>query len=116
MKKLFKKISAGFHKVPVISYIVSSFIKSFFIAVGLVAVLYFIFWVTGIYASLETALDLKYNSPIVLVPMWAFIALFVLCFMVGFLMCFHKYKRGKSKTAFYSVVAPALGQNNNKKN
>lgn len=115
MKKILKKISAAFEKVPIVAYILNSFIKSFLITVGSVAILYVIFYVTGIYAKLETALDLKYNSPVVLAPMWAFAALFVLCFVIGFLMYFHKYKRGRSKTAFYNAVAPALDQNNKKK-
>lgn len=110
MKKIFEKISAVFEKIPVVAYALISLIKSFAIAVGVVPVLYFILWITGIYAKLETALDLKYNSPIILAPMWAFVALFVVCLMVGFLMYFHKYKRGKSKTAFYNAIAPALGE------
>lgn len=114
MKKILKKVSAFFEKIPVAAYILISLIKSFFIAVGSVAVVYLIFWLTGIYAKLETALDLKYNSPIVLAPMWAFVALFVVCFTIGFLMYFHRYKRGKSKTAFYNAVAPALDHKNYK--
>lgn len=110
MKKIFKKISIVFEKTPIISYALISLIKSFFIAVGTVAVLFFILWVTGIYARLETALDLKYNSPVVLAPLWVFIVLFIICLLVGFLFYFHKYKRRKTKTAFYNAVAPALGE------
>lgn len=112
MKKTLKKVLAVLDKAPIVGYILISFIKSFFITVGSVAVIYFVFWITGFYAKIETALDLKYNSPMILAPMWAFIALFVLCFVVGFLMYFHKYKRGKSKTAFYNAIAPVLEQNN----
>lgn len=108
MKKIFEKITAIFEKIPIVAYALISMIKSFLISVGAIAVLYVILLVTGFYAKLETALDLKYNSPIVLAPMWAFVALFVLCLMVGFLMYFHKYKRGKRKTAFYNAVAPLL--------
>lgn len=116
MKKVLRKISAFFNEIPIITYILISFVKSFLIAVGAITVIYFICWITGIYAQLETALDLKYDSPIVIAPMWAFVALLILCFMVGFLLYFHKYKRGKSKTAFYNAVAPALNQNNRGKN
>lgn len=110
MNKIFKKISKAFAKIPIIAYALNSFIKSFFIAIGTGSIIFFILWVTGVYATLETALDLKYNSPIVLAPMWAFVALFAVCLLVGFLMYFHKYKRGKSKTAFYNAVAPILGE------
>ena len=88
----------------------TAFVKSFLIAAVSVLVFYCIFWVTGIYSKIETALDLKYNSPIILAPMWIFVALFVVCFVVGFLMYFHKYKREKTKTKFYNAVAPILNK------
>jgi FtsH-binding integral membrane protein len=108
MKKIFEKITLAFEKVPIIAYALIALIKSFLISAVLIAVFYFILWITGIYSKFETAFDLKYNSPMILVPLWAFVALFVLCLMVGFLMYFHKYKRGKAKTAFYNAVAPLL--------
>jgi hypothetical protein len=55
---------------------------------------------TGIYGRLATALDLKYDSPFVTAPTIAFAALAVLCFFVGFLMYFHKYRRSKSRSTF----------------
>jgi hypothetical protein len=110
MKKISIKIALFFEKIPVVAYALISLIKSFLIASISITVLYLILWETGVYAKLEAALDLKYNSPIVLAPMWTFVALFVLCLMVGFLMYFHKYKRGKSKTDFYKAIAPALGK------
>ncbi len=110
MKNIFEKITAAFEKIPIVAYALIYLIKTFLIAVGAVAVLYFILWVTGVYASLETALDLKYNSPVILAPFWAFVALFAVCLVVGFLMYFHKYVRGKTKTAFYNAVAPLLSE------
>lgn len=110
MKRFFGKILSVFMKVPVVAYVLKSFVVSLFIAGITAAVLFAILWKTGIYAKLEAALDLKYNSPIIVAPMWAFAALFLVCLMVGFLMYFHKYKRGKTKTDFYKAVAPALGK------
>lgn len=110
MIKIVKKISLLFEKIPILAYILVSFVKSFFIAIASIAVVYGILWITGIYSNVETALDLKYNSPIILAPMWVFVALFVVCFVVGFLMYFHKYKRTKSKTKFYNAVAPILNK------
>lgn len=112
MKKIVKKISLFFEKLPILAYILFSFVKSFVVAAVSIAVVYCILWVTGVYSKLETALDLKYNSPIVLAPMWVFAALFAVCFVVGFLMYFHKYKRTKTKTKFYNAIAPALNKNN----
>lgn len=110
MIKIVKKISLFFEKIPILAYILVSFVKSFLIATVSVSVVYFMFWVTGIYSKIETALDLKYNSPIILAPMWAFVALFVVCFVVGFLMYFHKYKRRKTKTKFYNAIASTLNK------
>lgn len=110
MKKTSEKILSVFEKIPIAIYALKSFVISFFIAAIAVAVLFAILWKMGIYAKLEAALDLKYNSPIIVVPMWTFAALFLICLMVGFLMYFHKYKRGKTKTDFYKAVAPALGK------
>jgi len=39
---------------------------------------------TGWYAGIESALDLQYNSPLILVPLYGFAVLAVLCFFVGF--------------------------------
>lgn len=108
MKKTFEKIKAIFEKIPIVSYILGAFIKSLLISSGVVIVGFGAFWALGIYSKLETALDLKYNSPIVLVPLWTFAALFVLCFVVGFLMYYYKYKRSKTKTVFYKALASIL--------
>lgn len=115
MKKIIKRITAILERVPIASYVLVSLLKSFAIAVGAIAVVFLILWATGIYATLETALDLKYNSPIVLAPMWVFAALFVLCFTVGFLLYFHKYKRGKSRSEFHKALAPVLDKDANGK-
>lgn len=110
MKKILEKISAVFEKVPLVTYILIAFLQSFLISVVVVAVVYGILWATGIYANLETALDLKYNSLVMLVPMWGFAALFLICLMVGTLLYFYKYKRRKPQTAFYKALAPAFGK------
>ncbi len=110
MKKISERIISAFEKIPVAVYVLKSFVISFFIAAVVVAVLFVILWKMGTYTKLEAALDLKYNSPVIVAPMWTFAALFLICLMVGFLMYFHKYKRGKTKTDFYTAVAPALGK------
>lgn len=102
MKKNFGRL---FHKVPILKYILSSFIKYFLAAVFITACLFAVLYFTGVYSMLESALDLKYNSPFVLVPMYAFAALAVLCLFIGFLLYFHKYKRSKSNTEFHKIVS-----------
>lgn len=110
MVKIIKKIALFFEKIPIVAYILNSFIKSFLIATVSISVVYCILLLTGIYSKFETALDLKYNSPIILAPMWVFVALFIVCFVVGFLMYFHKYKRTKTKTKFYNAIAPNINR------
>ncbi len=108
MTKIFEKILSYIMKVPVVVYALKSFVITLLIAAITVTILFVILWQTGAYAKLEARLDLKYNSPIILAPMWTFAALFLICLVVGFLMYFHKYKRGKTKTDFYNAVAPAF--------
>ncbi len=110
MKKISGKILAVFEKIPVVAYALISFIQSLVISVLTIIALFLSLWATGVYAKLVTALDLKYNSPIILAPIWAFSALFLVCLVVGFLMYFHKYKRRKTGTDFYKAIAPALGK------
>lgn len=85
------------------------------IAVCVVAVLFLLLWATGVYDTLETALDLKYNSAVFLVPLWTAAALSAMCMVGGFLMFFHKYKRPKVKSSFRDAIAPALGMEAGKK-
>lgn len=85
------------------------------IAIGVMAALFLLLWATGLYDTLEAALDLKYNSVVFLVPMWTLAALSVMCVVGGFLMYFHKYKRPKVKSSFRDALAPALGMEAGKK-
>ena len=54
MKKIFARI-------PLLKYVLSAFIKGFIIIVAVLAVLFGISYVSGIYGRIESALDLKYN-------------------------------------------------------
>lgn len=111
MKKYFNNL---FNKVPILKYILNTFIKCFIIAILAGGLIYLILSLTGIYSKLENALDLKYNSPFVLVPMFAFAALAVLCFVIGFLLYFHKYKRAKSNSKFNKALSNILDNNADK--
>lgn len=108
MKEISGRIKKLFEKAPLLSQTLIAMIKAFVIAVVLFSIVYLVLWKTGIYAKIETALNLKYNSLFILIPMGAFAALCVVCFMVGVLMYFHKYKRSKGRTDFYKAIAPTL--------
>lgn len=87
-------------KYPVIRYMLLSYIISFGAFGVFMAVLIGILNLTGLYSSLETALDIKYNSVYVNGPIWLFLALALGAFLVACLMYFHKYRRTKHRTVF----------------
>lgn len=101
MKKLFQKY-------PVFKYILESYVKSFLFVLVFFSVAFAILKFTGIYAWLERALDLKYNSLFVLVPLYGSVALAVLCLFIGILLYFYKYKRSSSKSDFYITFSNIL--------
>ena len=101
MKKLFERF-------PILRYLIESYIKFLLILSAAFTVLFAVLHFTGIYASIESALDLKYNSPFVLVPLYGTAALSVLCFVIGVLLYFYKYKRSKSQSKFYRAFISLL--------
>lgn len=105
---ILERIKAFGEKMPILAITVSVSLKAFAIAAIAAVASFLLLWSVGIYDNLETALDLKYNSPLLLVPMWVLVAAFALCMVVGLLMYFHKYKRPKVKSAFGEALAPAL--------
>ena len=108
MNNFTEKMKAFFDKMPICVIAVTAFVRTAVIgAVGVVAS-FLLLWVTGIYEKLETALDLKHNSPLVLIPLWVMIAAFALCMFIGLLMYFHKYKRSEKKTNFGSAIESAF--------
>lgn len=108
MKKMTDNFKALVDKNPLLFHALAAIVKTFVIAGAAAAVIFLLLSVTGVYPNLETALDLKYNSPIILVPLCVLAALFLLCLTVGLLMYFHKYKRTKAKTPFSQKVTAAL--------
>lgn len=97
-----------FEKHPIIGYVVSAYLKTFLFSVVLFIIIFVVLEVTGLYAKIEHILDLKYNSPFVLAPLYGFAVLSVLCFFIGFLMYFYKYKRAKTKSIFYKTFSNIL--------
>lgn len=103
MKKIFEKY-------PILRYVISSYVKFFLYSFAFFVVIFAVLGFTGLYARLASALDLKYNSPFILVPLYGFAALSLLCFVIGVLMYFHKYKRSKNKNLFYKTFSNILGE------
>ena len=94
-----------FERIPILKYILGSFVKWFVIIAFITGAVFGIMWFTGIYARAENMLDLKYNSPIILGLLILFAILAVLSFFIGFLLWIHKYKRPKSRSSFGRAVS-----------
>ena len=103
MKKLFEKY-------PVLRYIVESFVKFFLCSLVVFTLIFGVLEFTGIYAWLERALNLKYNSPFVLAPLFGFAILTVLCLVIGIILYFYKYKRPKLRSTFYKAFSCILNE------
>lgn len=95
-------------KYPIFKFVTSSYVKVLLGAGVFISALFTVLKLTGLYEKLEAILDLKYNSPFVLVPLYGFAILAILCFFVGALLYFHKYKRAKSNSAFYHAFSTVL--------
>lgn len=110
MKKTMDAVKAFFEKRPLLSGTIKTMLSTFAIASVTMAVIFLLLWLTGIYPRLQTVLDLKFNSPVLLTIIFVFAALFLVCWTVGTLMYFHKYRRSKTKTAFYKGLVSILNK------
>ena len=115
MNELKEKYREIAEKNPILYGTLSYSVFALLIAAGIVLTVFLLLWATGVYGAIETALDLKHNANIILVPLWTAAALSVLCVVSGFLMYFHKYKRPQVNSDFHDALAPALGMEVGKK-
>jgi len=99
----------------IVKYIFVSYGKLLAVLAIAFPILVFILIRTGVYERLATALDLKYNSPIILVPVFGSIALAVICLFIGFLMYFYKYTRPRRRGAFYKAFSKLVEDQNDSK-
>jgi len=109
-----KKINQVFEKVPIIGYILTSLVKTFIAAVVIFGVVFAVLKLTGIYDKIDSALNLKADSPFIQVPLFTFLALAVLCFFIGFLFYFYKYRRPKNGNSKFNNEMSKLLENNTK--
>ena len=110
MKTIENAIRAFLEKRPLLADVLKTTLKAFVFAVCAVIAGYLLLLCTGIYPVLQTALDLKFNAPVLLTLIFVFGALGVICWTAGALVYFRKYKRPKTKTAFYEKLLPVFGK------
>ena len=97
----------------VLTTILASFVKVGIIVISFTAVLFVILQIIGKYADIETALDLKYDSPIFAISFYVLFVLAVISFAFGLLLYFYKYKRpSKKSSTFYKSFSAVLSNNN----
>lgn len=103
MKKIFKK-------QLLIKYVLGAFVKTLLISVLIIAVLFGLLKLLGVYTKIESMLDLKYNSPWILGPLVIAAALSLISFVVGLILYTYKYKRTIVKGEFYRALATELNE------
>ena len=105
LKKLREKL--------LLRYVLDPYAKVLLCLAGALLVLFAILMITGLFFDLEIILDLKYNSPLILVPLYGSLALAFLSLFVGFLLYFHKYRRAKSSGRFHIALSAMLTEKKN---
>ncbi len=95
-------------KHPIVKYVIQSYLYFLLYSCLGLGFIFGILQITGFYSQLETALDLKYNSPFVLIPLYGSAIIAILCLVIGVLLYFHKYKRSKMKSVFYKSFSKIL--------
>lgn len=110
-KNSLKALPKIFEKHPVLGYILGTYVKYLLYLLAVFTVIFAVLEFTDIYTRLANALDLKYNSPFVIFPIWGFAALAMICFVIGAILYFYKYKRTKTKSVFSQSFSNILNDN-----
>lgn len=93
-----------------LKYVLESYFRAFILCIPFTLILYIVLKVTGIYSLL----DLKYDSPLISMPIFVSLALSVIVFVFGIILYVFKYKRNSRKTEFYKSVSVLLEEKNKK--
>ena len=67
-------------------------------------------------SGMYSKLDLKFDSPLILLPLFASLALSVIVLLFGLILYVYKYKRNTSSTPFYKAVSGAIDEKLRDKN
>ncbi len=95
-----------------LKYIIDSYVRTFIFTIPFFLVLYLILKLTGMYSKL----DLKFDSPLILLPLFASLALSAIVLLFGMILYVYKYKRNVSSTPFYKAVSGAIDEKLRDKN
>ena len=95
-----------------LKYILDSYVRTFLFTVPFFVFLYLFLKLSGMYSKL----DLKFDSPLILLPLFASLALSVIVLLFGLILYVYKYKRNTSATPFYKAVSGAIDEKLRDKN
>ncbi|MBE6843778.1 MAG: hypothetical protein E7510_13265 [Ruminococcus sp.] len=95
-----------------LKYILDSYVRTFLFTVPFFVFLYLFLKLSGMYSKL----DLKFDSPLILLPLFASLALSVIVLLFGLILYVYKYKRNTSSTPFYKAVSGAIDEKLRDKN
>lgn len=89
-------------------YVINAFLKALLVSILFFATVFMLLKVFGKYSAVESMLDLKHDSPWVIIPLLSAAALAALSFMIGMILYLYKYKRSNNKSEFYKALSGAL--------
>ena len=92
-----------------LKYIANAYIRTFLFSVPFTLLFFIILLLSGMYSRL----DLKFDSPVLVLPMLASLVLAAVVLVFGSILYVYKYRRTIDKTAFYKAVAAAMEEENN---
>ncbi len=87
-------------------YVANAYIRTFLFSIPFTALFFVILLVSGMYSWL----DLKFDSPVLVLPMLASLILAAVVLVFGLILYVYKYRRTVDKTAFYKAVSDAMGE------
>lgn len=95
-----------------LKYILDSYVRTFLFTIPFFVFLYLFLKFSGMYSKL----DLKFDSPLILLPLFVSLALSAIVLLFGLILYVYKYKRNTSSTSFYKAVSGAIDEKLRDKN
>ena len=89
-------------------YVANAYIRTFLFSIPFTALFFVILLVSGMYSRL----DLKFDSPVLVLPMLASLILAAVVLVFGLILYVYKYRRTVDKTAFCKATSAAMGEEN----
>ena len=90
-------------------YIANAYIRTFLFSIPFTVLFFIILLVSGMYSRL----DLKFDSPVLVLPMLVSLILAAVVLVFGLILYVYKYRRNVDKTAFYRAVSAAMENGSN---